>query len=86
MAVVIRLTRKGRTKLPFYRVVAADKRRARDGRFLEVLGTYDPLNDAVGAKLKMDRINEWIGKGAQVTPVVRDLIRNAAAAEATSEA
>jgi len=77
MAVTIRLTRKGRTKAPFYRVVATDRRMRRDGRFLEVLGTYDPLAAEGGVNLKLDRISDWESKGATVTPVVRGLIKRA---------
>lgn len=79
MAVTIRLTRKGRSKLPFYRVVATDRRMARDGRFLEVVGTYDPLADEGGVNLKLDRIEAWVAKGATVSPAVRDLIKRGAA-------
>jgi len=75
MAVTIRLTRKGRSKKPFYRVVATDRRMRRDGRFLELLGTYDPLATEGGVNLKMDKIQDWQTKGATVTPVVRDLIK-----------
>jgi small subunit ribosomal protein S16 len=77
MAVTIRLTRKGRTKSPFYRVVATDRRMRRDGRFLEVLGTYDPLATEGGVNLKLDKIQAWQAKGATTTPVVRDLIKRA---------
>lgn len=81
MAVSIRLTRKGRTKLPFYRVVAADGRARRDGRFLELLGTYDPLATEGGVKLNVERIEAWVSKGAKVTPVVRDLLKRTAPSE-----
>lgn len=77
MAVTIRLTRKGRTKLPFYRVVATDQRSRRDGRFLEVLGTYDPLASEGGVKLDVAKIRDWESKGASVTPVVRNLLKRA---------
>lgn len=82
MAVTIRLTRKGRRKLPFYRVVAADKRMPRDGRFLEVLGTYDPLAAEGGVNLKTDLIDNWVARGATISPAVRDLIKRNAAAKA----
>ena len=70
MSVKIRLARAGAKKPPFYRVVAADSRCARDGRFLEKLGTYDPLQPADSDKrivLKEERIRHWLGHGAQVT-------------------
>jgi small subunit ribosomal protein S16 len=76
MAVNIRLARHGSKKKPFYRVVAADSQFPRDGRFLEVLGTYDPRNKATGIKLNLEAITEWIGKGALVSPTVRRILRN----------
>lgn len=79
MAVTIRMTRRGRTKLPFYRVVATDSRMRRDGRFLELLGTYDPLSEKGAVNLKLDRIQEWVAKGASVSPAVRDLMKRSAA-------
>lgn len=80
MAVTIRLTRRGRSKVPYYRVVATASRTRRDGRFLEILGTYDPLAAEGGVSLKLDRIQEWVAQGASVSPVVRDLMKRAAAA------
>ena len=77
MAVTIRLTRKGRRKLPFYRVVASDSRMKRDGRFLEVLGTYDPLVTEGGVKLDLEKIQSWQDKGATISPVVRNLVKRA---------
>lgn len=70
MSVKIRLARAGAKKRPFYRIVAADSRRARDGRFLEKLGTYDPLQPSESDKrvvLDEERIRHWLGHGAQVT-------------------
>lgn len=75
MAVVIRLARFGAKKKPFYRVVAADSRFPRDGRFLEVLGTYDPRNKETGLKLKLDAIRGWVSRGAGVSPTVGKLIK-----------
>jgi len=77
MAVTIRLTRKGRRKLPFYRVVASDQRMRRDGRFLEVLVTYDPLATEGGVNLDLEKIQAWQAKGATVSPVVRTLLKRA---------
>lgn len=74
MAVKLRLTRMGSKKKPFYRVVAADSRFPRDGRFLERLGTYDPRLTENKARLKMDRINYWLDQGAEPTDTVRSLI------------
>ncbi len=75
MAVRIRLARYGTKKLPYYRVVAAHSEARRDGRFLELLGTYDPL--AAGTKLdvKQDRFDYWVGVGALPSATVASLMR-----------
>ena len=89
MAVAIRLSRFGAKKRPFYRIVAADSRRKRDGRFLEQLGTYDPMKNPVDVRLEMDRVDYWLSVGAQPSDTVRSLIRkqrNAAAQEAEAAA
>lgn len=78
MAVRIRLTRVGATKRPSYRVVAIDRRRARDGRALEILGFYDPLTDPATVRLDTERIKAWIGRGAQPSETVVKLMRQAA--------
>jgi small subunit ribosomal protein S16 len=75
MAVKIRLSRGGAKKRPFYRVVAADTRSPRDGRFLEKLGTYDPLHDDGRIELKRDRIEYWMSVGAQPTHSVARILR-----------
>ncbi len=75
MAVKLRLTRMGAKKRPFYRVVAADSRFPRDGRFLELLGTYDPRNDANMVNLKMDRVNYWLEQGAEISDTVKSLVK-----------
>lgn len=75
MAVHLRLARAGRHKRPFYRVVAADSRKPRDGRYLEVLGTYDPLKSEGGAEFKTERVLDWLKKGAQPTVTVRTLLK-----------
>ncbi len=72
---VIRLSRFGKKKNPFYRVVVTDRRRPRDGRFVEVVGTYDPLKKPVEVKLKAERIKYWLGCGAQPSDTVRSFIR-----------
>ena len=77
MAVHLRLTRAGRHNLPFYRVVAADSRKPRDGRYLEVLGTYDPLKNPPVAQLKQERILDWLMKGAQPSVTVRTVLKRA---------
>lgn len=75
MAVHLRLTRAGRHKLPFYRVVAADSRKPRDGRYLEVLGTYDTLKNPPVIQLKQERVLDWLKKGAQPSVTVRTVLR-----------
>ena len=73
----LRLTRRGRRKRPFYRIVAADSRMPRDGRYLEILGTYDPLKSPVAVALKQERVLEWLAKGAQPSVTVQNLLRKA---------
>jgi small subunit ribosomal protein S16 len=75
VAVHLRLARAGRHKRPFYRVVAADSRKPRDGRYLEVLGTYDPLKSEGGTAFKTERVLDWLKKGAQPTVTVRTLLK-----------
>ena len=74
MAVRIRMARHGAKKRPFFRVVAADKRNARDGRFIELLGTYDPRKEQPELRLKLDRIDYWLSQGARPSVTVRKLI------------
>jgi small subunit ribosomal protein S16 len=80
VAVHIRLRRAGRTKKPAYRVVVADSRSPRDGRFLEVIGHYNPLTDPPTIKIELEKAAEWIKKGAQPTNAVRALMARAAEA------
>ena len=75
MAVVLRLARLGKHKSPAYRVVATDKQNKRDGKFLEVVGTYNPLTAPATVSLKEDRVKKWLERGALPTDVVRSLIR-----------
>ena len=75
MAVKIRLTRKGTKKKPFYRIVAADVEFPRDGRFLEALGTYDPMQDPAVITLKEDRIRYWLDEGAKPTTTVKSILK-----------
>jgi len=74
VAVKIRLTRTGRHKRPFYRVVVADSQSPRDGRFIETLGYYDPLAKTAGVKIEMERVRSWLEKGAQPSDTVRHLL------------
>jgi small subunit ribosomal protein S16 len=75
MAVKIRLARHGAKKRPFYRIVAAQNEAPRDGRFLEVLGTYNPLTEPITIDIKADRVRDWLSRGAQPSDTVRSLLR-----------
>lgn len=75
MAVVIRMMRAGAKKRPFYRVVVADSRRQRDGRFVEILGYYDPIAKPYALKLDKDKVLSWIAKGAQPSEQAASLFR-----------
>jgi len=75
MAVKIRLARHGAKKRPFYRIVVADGECRRDGRFLEIVGTYNPLQDPAEVALKNDRINYWMNQGAKPTDTVRSILK-----------
>lgn len=75
MAVRIRMQRRGSKKKPFYAVVAADSRMPRDGRFLEKLGTFDPRLESGGLNLKMDRVDHWLGQGAQPSDPLAKLLK-----------
>jgi len=78
--VTIRMARHGAKKRPFYRIVVADSEFSRDGRFLEIVGTYDPRTDTNPVTLKSDRIRHWISKGAQPSRTVGQLLKKHLAA------
>ena len=73
--VKIRIRRVGAKKAPFYRIVVADSRSPRDGRFIEEIGTYDPMADSGKIKVDMERAQYWIANGAQPTDTVRGLLK-----------
>lgn len=75
MAVSIRLTRMGAKKKPFYRLVAANSESPRDGKFIEILGYYDPMKDPAVIKIHEDKVNYWLEKGAIVSEAVRALLK-----------
>ena len=75
MAVHVRLSRHGSTHRPFYHIVAADHRKARDGRFIERLGYYDPNKNPSIINLKEDRLQYWFGHGAHLTDTVKKLVK-----------
>lgn len=81
MAVRIRLTRLGRKKKPFYRIVVADSENARDGKFIDIVGTYDPLKDPAAITVNQDKLQDWLGKGALPTTTVKSLLKKASASE-----
>jgi small subunit ribosomal protein S16 len=77
MAVVIRMMRHGAKKRPFYRIVVADSRRQRDGRFVEILGYYDPMAKPFVVKMDEEKVKSWIGQGAQPSTQAASLFRRA---------
>jgi small subunit ribosomal protein S16 len=83
---MIRLARVGARKQPYYRVVVIDKERARNGRAVEVVGTYNPRTNPASVDLKRDRIDHWVSKGAQLSDRVGILMKKAPAASATPAA
>ena len=76
MAVKIRLRRMGSKKAPYYRVVVADSRYPRDGRFIEQVGTYNPLTEPATVELDAEKVTKWIANGAQPTDTVKRLLKN----------
>jgi small subunit ribosomal protein S16 len=82
--VVIRLRREGTKNRPFYRVVAADQRFKRDGRFIESLGTYDPALEEGGVTVDVEKVQSWIAKGAQPSDTVRSLVKRVQKAAAVT--
>lgn len=79
MAVRIRLTRLGKKKKPFYRIIVAESESKRDGKFLDIVGTYDPLQNPAAITINNEKLQEWIGRGALPTTTVKSLIGKAAA-------
>src|ERR1700737_643071 len=84
MSVTIRLRREGALNRPYFKVVVTDKRRPRDGKFIEIVGTYDPKKAGQNSTLKLDRIEHWISKGAQPSDTVRSLIKKTKNPEAAA--
>src|ERR1700682_4797524 len=89
MSVSIRLRREGAKNRPYYKIVVTDSRSPRDGKFIEIIGTYDPKKPGHNSTLKVDRVEYWIARGAQPSDTVRSLIKKnkkqAAKAPATAE-
>lgn len=86
MAVKMRLTRMGDKKSPFYRVIVADSRSPRDGRFIDIIGTYNPLKSPAEVKIDADKAKTWLGNGAQPTDTVKGLLVQAGVMEAGKRA
>ena len=74
MSVMLRMSRLGKKRVPFYRIIATDRENKRDGRFLQVVGTYNPMTNPPVANLKEDLIKKWVEVGAKPTRIVADLI------------
>src|SRR5438445_7116504 len=85
MAVAIRLRREGALNRPYFKIVVTDKRSPRDGKFIEIVGTYDPKKAGQNSTLKLDRIEHWISKGAQPSDTVRSLIKKIKNPEAAAK-
>ena len=85
MAVSIRLRREGAKNSPYYKVVVADRRSPRDGKFIEIIGTYDPKIPGRNSTVNIDRVEYWISKGAQPSDTVRSLIKKNKKTAATAE-
>jgi small subunit ribosomal protein S16 len=85
MAVIIRLRRDGTKNSPYYRVVVADKHSPRDGKFLELIGTYDPKKKGDNSTIKLERADHWIKNGAKPSDTVRSILKKARAKSASAE-
>ncbi|MBI4529661.1 MAG: 30S ribosomal protein S16 [Deltaproteobacteria bacterium] len=75
MSVKIRLSRHGAKKNPFYRIVVSDSRSPRDGKYLELVGTYDPKSASGGVKINREKVEKWLSRGAQPSQTVRELLK-----------
>lgn len=82
MAVRIRLTRMGRKKKPYYRIVVSNSENKRDGKVLDVVGTYDPMQQPLAVTVDAEKLNHWLGQGAEPTVTVRSLLKKYGAAAA----
>jgi small subunit ribosomal protein S16 len=82
MAVAIRLRREGTRNSPYYKMVVADKRSPRDGKFIEIVGNYDPKKAGTNYTVKLARIDHWVKNGAQMSDTVRSIVKKARGAEA----
>jgi small subunit ribosomal protein S16 len=85
MSVSIRLRREGTTNSPYYKIVVADSRSPRDGKFIEIIGNYDPKKAGQNAKLDLSRVDYWVSNGAQPSETVASIIRNLRLVAKTAE-
>lgn len=85
MAVHIRLTRKGRKKQPFYRIIVADSQAPRDGKFLDIVGTYDPMQEPAVVDIDNEKLESWLSKGAKPSVTVQSLIKKHSTEPAVAE-
>ena len=86
MAVKLRLKRMGSKQRPFYRIVAADARSPRDGRFIETVGTYDPIQNPAVVSIDKEKVMTWLNNGAQPTDTVRNILKSEGVLKEFSEA
>jgi small subunit ribosomal protein S16 len=77
MAVALRLNRQGTKDRPYYKIVAVDSRKRRDGRYIEQIGTYDPLKEGANYEVDLEKAEKWLGVGAQASETVASIIRKA---------
>ena len=84
MAVSIRLRREGALNNPYYKVVVADQRSPRDGKFIEIIGNYDPKKEGLNAKIDLARVDYWVKNGAQPSDTVRSLVKKVRKATVTA--
>ncbi len=84
--VSIRLRREGATKRPYYKVIVADQRSPRDGKFIEIIGNYDPKIEGENFQVDLGRVDYWVGNGAQPSDTVRSLIKKARKAQGAATA
>ncbi len=82
--VVIRLRREGTKNVPYYKVVVADQRSPRDGKFIEIIGNYDPKKEGLNANIDLARVEYWVKNGAQPSDTVRSLVKKVRKATATA--
>jgi small subunit ribosomal protein S16 len=86
MAVALRLNRQGTTDRPYYKIVAVDSRKRRDGRYIEQIGTYDPLKEGVNYTIDLEAAQKWLSQGAQASETVASIVRKARTAVTTATA